>query len=211
MSGGTLLDIMSDGRLVRRRDLACLGVGYKEFRELVAADLIVRDGLGYRSKTSPPTSTLQQVALRYPKGVLCMGAAQTQHGLHDEVERKIHVAVTRREPRNASRMERIPGLALVTWSKDEWFLFGLERVDVGGGMTMLRTDRWRTVADMWCPRRPSDPNLMTQALLTIARTDGRDGLGKVWKNASRLGWGDALRWAAATLGGAMGDGHAPRP
>lgn len=195
----TLLRLLETGRVLRYRDLATVAerpIPRMELLRLQRSGHVVQvegqdkgeGGLGYRLAGLEP-SPLQRLAAVHPDAVLCGITAQRMHGLTDALPRGsegVVAAISRARHRTS-----VGGVSLVTWTDPRLFSVGVETVDVGGA-TLHRTDRWRTILDMYRPNRSSEPlnanvGERRKALALLVREDGGEAERKLSSYAMRLG------------------------
>lgn len=205
-----LSQLMRERRLMRYRDLSMLGLSTKALAKLVKRGAVVKDGNAYRLAEASPTDELQQIAVRFPNAVICLETAQQIHEINDVMAPFTVIALPRSSDRHKRRMPDIPGLKVMTWSDPRLYRMGVGPVDVGGGLSVLCTDRYRTAADMWRPEHRQDVEQAEKALVNINREEGRAGLNKVMQHALVLGWFQEIRRGVSLMAAATEAGYTPR-
>lgn len=186
-----ILDLMGDGKLLRPLDVVKrIGASARQaFMLLEREGKIVRERRGaYRIANSPTdmvTERWQELAVRYPRGILCLQSAQMWHGITDQLPEKHFVADPTLSPNYRRRGE--DPIHIVTWTDAPMWSVGVERVEFSGN-AMSVTDKWRTVADMFRPVHHQNQGEAVAALVAVATEDGEEGLTKVSEYAMILGW-----------------------
>jgi hypothetical protein len=187
-----LLQALEEGRLLRSRDLDALGVPRIALTRLRKGGEVVKDGPFYRHVNTPEASDLQVLATTYPNGILCLLSAQRFHNLTETPCLYHSLALPRENAFNRAKAPDGMEVSVISWRDSAFYELGIECIDLGGGLSIMVTDRWRTVADMFRPQHMQDPEQANKALAIIASEDGRSGLSRVTSYAIKLGFGERV-------------------
>ena len=141
----TVLELAQHQPLLRARDLSAHGLPTVLLTRLVAAGKLDRVARGMYSLPGRAVSehrSLAEVALRVPKGVVCLLSALRVHGIGTQAPFEVWMAIppntpTPRPGQPALRVVRMSGAALTE---------GIERVDIDGVQVPV-FNAAKTVAD----------------------------------------------------------------
>lgn len=175
-----ILRLARDRGLLRARDVAAHGLPPVVLTRLVQAGKLERLGRGLYGLPGQPVSehrSLAEVALRVPKGVVCLLSALRVHEIGTQAPFEVWLAV----PHNAAapRLDQ-PGVRIVRMN-DDALASGVVRVDVDG-VAVPVFDAARTVVDCFRFRNKIGLDVALEAL--------RDGwrqrkftLDELWRHA----------------------------
>ena len=205
-----LVNILSDGGVMRHRDLVAAGVPSVVIARVLERGAIERitdhmSGLeigyalpGFCGPDGGPPRFAALVEM-HPRGVFCMRSALQMHELTDDAQEGHVMAL----PPGASRRTKREWLKLVQWGDPRMFEVGVQSMEVLGQRVRV-TDPARTVLDCFrkrdCPRDDARKALFE----LVGRQDGGGAarLLRVYDHAIALGWTDtlpAIRDAAALV------------
>lgn len=198
-----LIALMSDGRIVRYRDLRdgeFGGIPPAILSRLASENMIKREADGYRLSSladlTPEEERYVTIGRKHPGGVLCFTTAISfanylgaNLDMTDGFADVDTVALPLTPAFNSH--SSVANLRIAGWSNPAMFTLGVEEVTVAG--TALRfTSPERTAADMFMPARgrrlPQAEDAALRALSELATVRGEASLSRVEEYCTKLGW-----------------------
>jgi predicted transcriptional regulator of viral defense system len=157
-----VLSLASRQALLRARDLAQQEIPTVVLSRLVAAGMLERVSRGVYALPGAPFGehrSLAEVALRVPKGVVCLLSALRVHGIGTQAPGEVWLAISHRAP--VPRLDR-PAIRTVRMSGSA-FTDGIEQISVDG-VTVPVFNAAKTVADCFKYRNKIGIDVALEAL-----------------------------------------------
>ena len=152
------------GGMLRTSEAIRLGIHPRTLYALRDSGEIEHAGRGlYRISTAPPLTSpdLVPIAIRIPRGVLCLVSALSHHGLTTQIPHAVYLAL----PSHA-QVPRIDGIPLrVFWSSEPSFSAGVEVVMIDQVPVRVYSPE-KTIADCFKYRNKVGLDVAIEALRT---------------------------------------------
>lgn len=194
----TILDLLDDGRVVRRADLGVMGFSQGVIGRMLAAEELERVGTAGVRRPGIQHDPVADLAAAFggKGGVLTLHAALRVHGLTNYG--RDHVSDVVLLPFDAYRSTRgIEGVEVVRTRRPEAFSRGLE-VLAFSGQCILVAKPARAVCDLfapWAARFSLGREEPGEALMRLLALHGPRAVQEVEGHALALGWADRVSTA----------------
>jgi predicted transcriptional regulator of viral defense system len=156
--------------LLRTQQAIDEGIAPRTLYQLRAAGAIIRESRGlYRLADSEPSEyhDLAQVALRIPKGVICLISALAFHGLTTQIPRQVYVAL----PNDAEKPRlEYPPIRLF-WLSAKTYSAGIEKHELDGVAVKVYGIE-KTIADCFKFRNKIGLDVAIEALRDYRKQKG---------------------------------------
>lgn len=175
-----VLQLIQDRGILRARDLEAQGISPTHLQRLYERGLLQRSGRGVYLPADAPlseTTSLEEVALRVPSGIICLLSALQFHGLTTQLPHQVWVALPLRA--NTPRLD-YPSLRVVRMS-GEALSEGIEEHCMQGGIVHIFSPA-KTVADCFKFRSKVGLDVALEALTDCWRKK-RVTMNELWHYA----------------------------
>ena len=163
--------VFTKHRMLRTTDAIRLGVHPRTLYALRDSGEVAQVGRGiYRLATAPPLTSpdLVPVAIRIPRGVVCLISALSHHGLTTQVPHAIDLAL----PSHA-QVPKIDGIPLrIFWYSEQSFRSGVEVVQIDQVPLRVYSPE-KTIADCFKYRNKIGLDVAVEALKAYSERTGR--------------------------------------
>lgn len=165
---GMQLEAAGIGSYFRPRDVASLGVSFRDLQRLVSAGEVERWSKGlYRLTASEPTEldTLAMVTAVIPKAIFCLMTALSVHQIGTQLPRFVWLALDRkaRKPKALSELVRLMRFS------GPMLTYGVQTI-IAQGISLKITSPARTVVDCFRYRNKVGIDVAMEALRDGFRT-----------------------------------------
>ncbi len=168
------------GAFFRPRDVAPIGVSFRQLQKLVSGGVVERIGSGlYRLSEVEPTEmeTIAMVASAVPRAVVCLLTALRVHEIGTQSPHEVWIALDRK----SRKPVRLPTQVRIMSFSGQMLTYGVIRLSMLGAMVSI-TSPARTVVDCFRYRNKVGLDVAMEALRDAFQTR-KATIDEIWRTA----------------------------